>query len=54
MSKFNWNLVWFLTQFFVTHWLYSVQLGFQRWQRHTLLQFLVAWWLVRIANVYDF
>jgi len=24
----------------VTHWLYSVQLGFQRWQRHTLLQFL--------------
>ncbi|MCB0439769.1 MAG: hypothetical protein KDD20_13600, partial [Mangrovimonas sp.] len=26
----------------VTHWLYSVQLGFQRWQRHTLLQFLVC------------
>jgi len=26
----------------VTHWLYSVQLGFQRWQRHTLLQFLAC------------
>ncbi|MEP5305549.1 MAG: hypothetical protein ABJQ44_18380, partial [Flavobacteriaceae bacterium] len=27
---------------------------FQRWQRHTLLQFSVLCWLVRIANVYGF
>jgi hypothetical protein len=26
----------------------------QRWQRHTLLQFLAVRWLVRIANVYGF
>ncbi len=33
---------------------FFIQLGFQRWQRHTLLQFLVKRWLVRIANVYGF
>ncbi len=36
------NFTCFLPQFFVPHWLYSVRLDFQRWQKHTLLKFLVC------------